>query len=383
MSDGALSARAGRRFISLGTKLAAFTSCVLLFVASCLFFELSARERTRLIEAKRNAAAMVTQLLATETAAALDFGDADDILAKLRHLRTNRDVGSAVAWSAGAEKPTASWTARGWPAGEAPAGDVDGVSPSGEWLFVTKDVLNPQSQPVGRVRVAFSLAPENDAFQSSRVRLFWGTAGFTLATAALLVLFARRYIIRPLHALSRASRALASGDLRVRVDRQTNDEIGDLTRAFNAMGDAVAVRQRQVESRNEDMRLVLDHVAQGLFTVDQAGVIAPEYSHAVVDWLGAPGPGETLWSFFARFDASLGVRLQLGWEAMVEGVLPLELTLEQMPKAMKSGERSLRFGYVPIASAGGGLKVLVVLSDVSPELARERADAACRELAHI
>jgi HAMP domain-containing protein/signal transduction histidine kinase len=374
----------GRRFVSLGTKLAAVTSCVLVLVSACLFIELTTRERTKLIAAKTSAASMLTQLLATELAAALDFGDADDVARQLGHLKTNPDIAGAAVWSDPSEAPTASWTSAGVPVLTAPnPGDPDGALVSPEWLVSTRTVVNPKGKPMGRFRVSFSLRPENEAFRTSRRHLFWMTSGFTLATALLLMLLARRYMIGPLHRLAAAAGAVAEGDMSVHVEVEANDEIGNLTRAFNLMGKAVASRQEQIESRNKDMQLVLDHVAQGLFTIDRDGLISPEYSRALADWLGPPAPGETLWSYFAKFDRDLGLGLRLGWQAVIDDVLPLELTLDQMPRSLSRGGQELRFGYRPIVVDARLAKALVVVSDVTSEIARERADAAQRELLQV
>ncbi|HEX3770796.1 MAG TPA: HAMP domain-containing protein [Polyangiaceae bacterium] len=373
-----------RRFVSVGTRLAAVTSLVLVLVSTGLFLELTSREHARFMASKTHAAAMVTQLQATAIAAALDFGDADDVAKQLQYLKTNPDIVGAAVWSVGSETPFGAWTRPGAPAPEPPkTADPDGPSMSPDWLVTTTTIVNPRGDAIGRLRVTFSLAPENDAFRATRAHLFWMTAAVTAAIAALLTLFARRYVVGPLRRLAEAAGALAAGDLSVRVDIDTADEIGDLTRAFNLMGDAVALRQRQVESRNEDMKLVLDHVAQGLFTIDRHGVISPEYSRVLAEWLGAPSPSETLWSYFAGRDRELGERLHMGWEAVIEDILPIELTLEQMPRAVRLGERHLRFGYLPILVGGALSKLLVVLSDVTAEVARDRADAEQRELLQL
>ena len=54
-----------------------------------------------------------------------------------------------------------------------------------------------------------------------------------------------------------------------------------------------------------------------------------------------------------------------------------------MPKSMKRGEQHLRFKYLPILADGKLSKLLVVLSDVTSEMAREKADASQRELLSV
>lgn len=236
------------RFVSLGTKLASVTSIVLLLVSAVLFVELSARERTKLIAAKTSSAAMVTQLLATELQAALDFGDVTDVAAQLDHLHTNPDIVAAAVWSDTSDAPSAEWTTSGGPLNLRPARETpDGASVSADWLVATQTVVNRAAAHVGRVTITFSLRPENEAFAASRRHLFWMSGGLALATAALLALLARRYLILPLTRLSAAASALARGEPAAGVVVSSNDEIGDLTRAFNVMGAAVVARQQQLQ----------------------------------------------------------------------------------------------------------------------------------------
>jgi serine phosphatase RsbU (regulator of sigma subunit) len=242
-------ARSGPRFLSLGTKVVTITSLVLLLISAALFVQLSARERTKLIAAKTTATFMVTELLATELRAALDFGDTADIAAQLDHLHTNPDIVGAAVWSTAAlDTPTAQWSTDGGPANAAPAADAaDGAVVSADWLVATQTVTNRAGIPVARLTIIFSLARENEAFAASRLRLFWMSGGLALFTAALLGVLARRYVISPLRRLSEAASALALGRGSSSVEVLANDEIGDLTRAFNVMGAAVVARQEQLQ----------------------------------------------------------------------------------------------------------------------------------------
>lgn len=232
---------------SLEVRLVAVTSVVLILVSTTLFLELVARERTKLIEAKASAAAMVIQLLSTELAAAIDLGDADDVSVRLNDLVGNPDIVGAAVWTYPANAAAASWTKMGGPPLEAPGrDDADGASTSPDWLVATSSVVGPKGAKLARVRIVFTLAPENEAFRKNRLQLFWMTAAMTAAAAVLLGLLARRYVVGPLSRLAHAATAMADGDLSARVNVSSNDEIGDLARAFNVMGEAVAFREERL-----------------------------------------------------------------------------------------------------------------------------------------
>lgn len=73
-------------------------------------------------------------------------------------------------------------------------------------------------------------------FQLLAVGVPLAMLGLLLALAAML----RRSVLKPLHALHEAARAVGRGDLTVRINRQTDDELGELARQFDRMTAALA-----------------------------------------------------------------------------------------------------------------------------------------------
>lgn len=242
-----------RRRLSLEMKSAAFTCGALLIVSVTIFFQLAARERERLILTKTTAASMVTQLLAHEIAPAIEFGEEDYISVQFEHLRSNPDIVAATVFASGASAPTASWSAgdvagvtRAPPLAAPSADEPDGTVVSAERLVTTRTIANRAGDNIARIRVAFTLRPENETFRASRLRLLWTTAAAALAIAGLLAFVARRYVLRPLAKLADAAGAMATGDMSARVEYRSDDEIGDLARAFNVMSEAVSFRQERL-----------------------------------------------------------------------------------------------------------------------------------------
>jgi two-component system chemotaxis sensor kinase CheA len=144
-----------------------------------------------------------------------------------------------------------------------------------------------------------------------------------------------------------------------------------------------ASRTAEVDARNRELRLVFDTVGQGFLTIDRAGRMSAERSAVLARWLGPPPLDETLASWLGRIDAERGALFALCWEAVVEGVLPLELTLAQMPRTFVAAGRHLRLDYTPILDGETLERVLVVLTDGTSELERERAEADTRDLVEI
>jgi signal transduction histidine kinase len=74
---------------------------------------------------------------------------------------------------------------------------------------------------------------------------------FLLAIGAAL--FLRRYVVRPVKAVAGASADLAGGDMSVRVPPMSDDELGDLARAFNAMAEGLERSRAEVAQRTEEL----------------------------------------------------------------------------------------------------------------------------------
>jgi signal transduction histidine kinase len=97
--------------------------------------------------------------------------------------------------------------------------------------------------------------------------------------AVLLTLGVSRRILAPVEALTAAARRMAAGDLSQRVEVTSDDEIGDLARAFNAMADGLArleqLRRNMVTDVAHELRTPLTNI-RGYLEALRDGVIEPE-----------------------------------------------------------------------------------------------------------
>jgi signal transduction histidine kinase len=93
-----------------------------------------------------------------------------------------------------------------------------------------------------------------------------GGAILALALSLLVAIALRRFILRPVEDVTRATEAVAGGDLTVRVRSPRRDELGRLGRAFNAMTEQLQGRTEDLERSNrdlEDYAAVASHDLQG------------------------------------------------------------------------------------------------------------------------
>ncbi|HVV53239.1 MAG TPA: Hpt domain-containing protein, partial [Polyangia bacterium] len=138
-------------------------------------------------------------------------------------------------------------------------------------------------------------------------------------------------------------------------------------------------RTNQLSARNRDMRMVFDNVAQGFATVNLDGTLLVERSATAVEWLGPHQEGKTLWEHVAAVDAQTATWMQLGWEALIEDVLPMEMAIDQLPKRCTSGARTFALEYRPVVTHGKLSQVLLVMSDITAELEREKIETEQRD----
>jgi HPt (histidine-containing phosphotransfer) domain-containing protein len=145
------------------------------------------------------------------------------------------------------------------------------------------------------------------------------------------------------------------------------------------------VEQRTAElgQRNRSMRLVLDSVQQGLVGVDHEGVMSPERAAIVDRWFGSVNAPTKFAEYVRSHDPTFSTWFELGLEQLREGTFQLGFCLAQMPKRMRAGERTLAVSYEGILTNGKFDGLLVVMSDITQELQRERSEAEQRDLLRV
>ena len=141
----------------------------------------------------------------------------------------------------------------------------------------------------------------------------------------------------------------------------------------------VQARTAALNTKNRDMRLLLDNVQQGFVTIDRKGQLNGERSAAVDAWFGAPSASASWVDYLATFCPPFAERTRLSWEEVEHGIMPLEVTLQQMPRQLAVKDAQYRFEYRPIGAVEPHEQFLVIITDVTMELARELAETERRE----
>ncbi len=91
---------------------------------------------------------------------------------------------------------------------------------------------------------------------------FLGAGLLVAAVAAGLLFVQLRFLVRPLGLLRDAARRLTDGDFRARVEVASEDEVGEVARAFNVMAEAVQDRTERLERTASDLHAGKDELAR-------------------------------------------------------------------------------------------------------------------------
>jgi two-component system chemotaxis sensor kinase CheA len=372
--------------VSVGRKLSGATLAVVVLVAVAVYLGLSRYERHSRMVAKEKAAVMVMQLFAANLSAPLTFADATSVADAVGSVSSNPEIEFGAAWAFNAEQPEAFGAPLGKLSRSAhPPESPRAVPPAlRSWFTATHVVVeapvkDPSGKVVGVAQLAFSTAREEAAIADIERRVLWLSAGSALGLLAILSLASRLVVVRPLRRLTQATAALKRGD-KPEVLSPSNDEIGELTQAFMEMSQAIETREQRIRDRNRDMLRILDNAEDGFITVTRAGIMSDERSQILERWFG-PADGPSFLDYFARICPERSDTMRMCWEALVEDIMPIEVSLDQMPTSFARDGRYFQLRYRPISGPNHALEsLLVVIHDATEAMNRERAERNQKEM---
>jgi two-component system chemotaxis sensor kinase CheA len=231
---------------------------------------------------------------------------------------------------------------------------VPGTAVYGPGYVASWEPAELDGNPVGKIAIVVSTIRLTDAerllSRVSMIALIAGVVGAVLG-ALVIVFFTRQVALR---------------------DRQ-------LQHYAHNLEDMVEARTRELDERNRGMRLVLDNVAQGFITTDLHGVMASERSAVVDRWLGEPPPGARFGAYIEPSGPDLATWFELGLEGLREGD-PIELCLGQIPPRVTIGGKTLDVKYSPILRDDKLERLLIIISDITEQMIRERSEREQREM---
>jgi two-component system chemotaxis sensor kinase CheA len=153
-----------------------------------------------------------------------------------------------------------------------PAPTAASVVLAPEHIEITRFVMAPGPLTVGAVRLVLTLRDENAEHRATRWHILGWSALLGIATAGLLIFNARRQVVVPLQRLATAAARIGAGK-QGHVAITSNDELGDLGKAFNAMSDSIHDRERRLEQASQELRDLFDHMRQAIVAFGPDGKI--------------------------------------------------------------------------------------------------------------
>ena len=278
--------------------------------------------------------------------------------------------------------------------------DQFGVDPL-EWSKIQGDKISRSRDLVIALNEAVKAAAlAKVAAAKAAVRLSYTLGGSVIVLSALLAGWIAHGVSRSVGNLSEAARQVRENkDFRVRAVKNSDDELGALTDAFNDMLVGIEVRDHELTQhrdnlerlvaertaallqRNQAMRLVLDNVEQGLATIEPSGRLAVERSRAFDAWFGDGNSEDPFANRLAQHDPELNAWFKLGWAQVTEGLFPADVALDQLPRKIEALGRHYQLTYKAVLEDEDRLQgVLLVVTDVTEQMERLQRDAEQREL---
>ena len=275
-------------------------------------------------------------------------------------------------------------------------------------LEVAAPVRDENGELLGTIRYGLSTRRMQEALDQARAesgrqlhRSLLGVGGLVALISLIGLLLSRiqaARITKPVAELTSAAQALARGDRSVHVDIDSGDELELLGASFNRMirdldasyrqleemnrtlENKVEKRTAQLAQKNRDMRLVLDNIDQGFVTLNVDGMMAMERSRVVDEWFGGYAKPLPIWEYLAKHSPQFAEQFQVGWDQVVEDILPIDVALDQLPERLTCGLKTFSVRCLPFSQDNKLEGILVVIADITERLAHERDEADQHDL---
>ncbi len=137
-------------------------------------------------------------------------------------------------------------------------------------------------QVVGYIAIAQNESLTNslaDSFQQSQTKHLLLISGSVVLLSLVFALVCTRYLLNPLRALHQGAQAVSQGNLEYKILHQSNDEIGDVTDAFNQLVESLnqqhQLREHWLSDISHELRTPLA-VLRGELEALQDGLRQPE-----------------------------------------------------------------------------------------------------------
>jgi two-component system nitrogen regulation sensor histidine kinase NtrY len=202
-----------------------------------------------------------------------------------------------------------------------------------------------------------------------------------LVSATWFGLFVAKRITRPVQMLAEGARAVGAGQLDLRIEPDSSDELGALVESFNTMAAELRTSHERLDARRRYIETIMERVATGVISLTHDGKVST-VNGAATRLLGvdAGAVGQPATAVFARPDLAPLLPLIDATVAGRPGVM------EEITLGREDREIHLAVAGTALTADGGRAEgAVIVLDDVTPLIRAQRVAAwrdVARRLAH-
>jgi len=139
--------------------------------------------------------------------------------------------------------------------------------------------------------------------QGFYLSVFLAVTLLILISATWFGLFVAKRITRPVQMLAEGARALGAGQLDLRIEPDSSDELGSLVESFNTMASELRTSHERLDARRRYIETILERVATGVISLSADGKVTTVNGAAErLLALGAHAIGQPAAQVFARED---------------------------------------------------------------------------------
>lgn len=267
----------------------------------------------------------------------------------------------------------------------------------GVWVSAWAPIKTADDLTVGAVEVDYRASEELAAAKEALGRdLVWPVLG-ALLLSFLLGSASGNALARPVRKLAALAGQVAKGDLNVRAEQHSRDEVGQLASTFNLMvadlrksrealedyaknlERKVAERTAELRAANETISAMINSLAQGFLVFGRDGTCLPVYSKACEKLLEGNPSGRFIWQVLRADEETMRGQT----EFLFEEPIPFEDTAALCPKSFPhSRGNRVSLGYYPIRDDETHKVSGVVLVATDETKEWEATQAAERERAY-
>ncbi|MEE9430024.1 MAG: HAMP domain-containing sensor histidine kinase [Melioribacteraceae bacterium] len=133
----------------------------------------------------------------------------------------------------------------------------NGAITSDKSVFRVKNVIELNEEIIGTLYLGYSLKELNSSVENLKANIAWVSL-IIFSLGLIAVFYIGSFITQPLTKMVGVVEKVSSGDLTIRSDIQSNDEIGYLSNSFNSMIDRIENSNEELETINRDLEFRVD-----------------------------------------------------------------------------------------------------------------------------